>query len=102
MRSVANVALIYRKKIASDAFLASGAIFLGGAIRFLQERNGQTSHHDTYHRHQLDEDIERWTRGILEWVAYGIAYNRSLMILTTLASEVALLYHLLGIVPGTT
>lgn len=49
MRSVANVALIYRKKIASDAFLASGAIFLGGAIRFLQERNGQTSHHDTYH-----------------------------------------------------
>ena len=37
----------------------------------LQEGNGQTCHHDTYHRHQLDEDIERWTRGILERITHG-------------------------------
>ena len=51
---------------------------------------------------QLDEDIERWTRGILKRITHGITHNRCLVILTTLASETALFYHLLGIIPDTT
>ena len=43
---------------------------------FLQEGDGEACHHDAYHRHQLDEDIQRWAGGILERVAYRIAYYR--------------------------
>ena len=46
-------------------FLHRGLFFLGNAIRFLQERNGKTCHDDTYHRHQLDEDIERLPSSII-------------------------------------
>ncbi len=70
------MALIYRKKIAPDAFLALGAIFLGGAIRFLQECNCQSSHNDAHHRHQFDEDVKRRTRGVFERVANRVANDR--------------------------
>ena len=43
---------------------------------FLQEGDGEACHYDAYHRHQLDEDIQRWAGGILERVAYRIAYYR--------------------------
>ena len=65
----------------------------------LQERNGQTRHHDAYHRHQLDEDVEGWTGGVLEGVAYGVAYDGGFVVVAALAFEVAFFYHLLGVVP---
>ena len=43
---------------------------------FLQEGDGEACHYDAYHRHQLDEDIQRWAGGVLERVAYRIAYYR--------------------------
>ena len=43
---------------------------------FLQEGDGEACHHDAYHRHQLDEDVQRWAGGVLERVAYRIAYYR--------------------------
>ena len=43
---------------------------------FLKKGDGEASHHDAYHRHQLDEDVQRWAGGILERVANRIANNR--------------------------
>ena len=31
--------------------------------------NGEAGHDDAYHRHELDEDVERGTAGVLEGVA---------------------------------
>lgn len=65
----------------------------------LQYGDGQSSHYDAYHRHQLDEDVERRTGGVLEGVAYGVAYDGGLVVVAALAFEVAFFYHLLGVVP---
>ena len=43
---------------------------------FLKKGDGEASHHDAYHRHQLDEDVQRWAGDILERVANRIANNR--------------------------
>ena len=67
----------------------------------LHEGDCESCHHDAHHRHQLDEDIERRTGCILEWVAHGVANDTSLMGKRALASEGTFLDVLLGIVPGT-
>ena len=56
---------------------------------------------DGHHAHELDEDVERRTGCVLEGVAYGIAYDGSLMGIRALAAEITFLDILLGIVPGT-
>src|SRR5690606_35749091 len=53
-------------------------------------------------RNHLDQNVQRRTGGILEWIAYGIADNGSLVSgrAFELALYQALLDELLGIVPG--
>ena len=55
-----------------------------------------------HNAHQLDQDVERRTTGILEGVAYGVANHSCLVIVGTLAAHLASFDILLGIVPGTT
>ena len=64
-------------------------------------RHRKARHDDRHHRHQLDEDIERRTRRVLEGIAHRIAHDRRLVAVGALAAEVALLDHLLGVVPRT-
>ena len=52
------------------------------------------------HAHELDKDIERRAAGVLEGIAHGVAYDRCVMALGVLASEMALLDVFLGVVPG--
>ena len=65
----------------------------------LQESNRQSCHHDADHRHQFDEDVERRTGSVFEWVAHGVANDGGLVVLAAFAAEVSFLNHLLGIVP---
>src|SRR5690606_23401711 len=50
--------------------------------------------------HHLDQQVEGWSRGVLEWISNSVADNRSVVSLGTLAAEsVFELNVLLGIVP---
>lgn len=69
-------------------------------IRIKWKRDRKPRHHDRDHRHQFDENVERRTRRILEGIADRIAHDRGPVAVGTLAAEVPLLDHLLGIVPG--
>ena len=62
----------------------------------------ETCHHDADHGHQFDEDVQRRTRSVLEWVTHGVAYDCRLMVVRAFATEVAFFNILLGIVPSTT
>ena len=64
------------------------------------EGDRKPRHHDRDHRHQFDENVERRTRRILEGIADRIAHDRGPVAVGTLAAEVPLLDHLLGVVPG--
>ena len=55
----------------------------------LQERDGQSGHDDAHHRHELDEDVKRRARGVLERVAHGVAHDCGLVVLAAFALEVA-------------
>ena len=59
----------------------------------------QTRHDDRNHRHELDKDIQRRARRILERIAHRVADDGRLVAVGALAAEVALLDHLLGVVP---
>jgi len=59
--------------------------------------------------HELDENVQRWTRGILKWVTNGITSNSSLVSIGSLSEsfsifvlEMSGLDVLLGVIPGTT
>ena len=60
-----------------------------------QHRRDQQAHDS----HYVDQDVHRGTRGILEWIADGVACHRRVMRLRILAPVVPLLHVLLGIVP---
>ena len=64
------------------------------------ERDGQSGYDDRDHAHQLDQDVQRRARRILERVAHRVAYDRSLVVVRSLAAEVALLDEFLCVVPG--
>lgn len=51
----------------------------------LEER----SKYEGFHSHQLDEDVERWTRSVLQRVTNCIADHSSLMTVRTLSAELA-------------
>ena len=68
---------------------------------FLDEQNGESCHHNADHRHQFNEDVKGWTRGIFEGVTNGVAHDGSLVSERALATKVAFLDHLLGIIPRT-
>ena len=57
---------------------------------------------DVVDEHDTVLHNDRRTRGILEWIAYGVTHDGSLVACRTLAAEVAFLDILLGIVPRTT
>ena len=81
-------------------------LFISKILIFTSQKSGleqdsHSCHHDGNHRHQLNQNIQRRPGGILERVAYGISYHSSVMRRGVLASEVAFLYELLRIVPGT-
>ena len=40
---------------------------------------GQAGHHNTHHRHELDEDVEARAGGVLKWVAHGVAHYGGLV-----------------------
>ena len=63
------------------------------------ERDGQSGYDDRDHAHQLDQDVQRRARRILERVAHRVAYDRSLVVVRSLAAEVALLDEFLRVVP---
>ena len=64
------------------------------------ERDGQSGYDDRDHAHQLDQDVQRRARRILERVAHRVADDRSLVVVRSLAAEVALLDEFLRVVPG--
>ena len=64
-------------------------------------RHGQPRHDDGHHAHQLDEDVEARAGGVLERVAYGVAYDSGFVYLAAFAAEVAFLDIFLGVVPCT-
>ena len=51
-------------------------------------------------RHELDQDVERRTGGVLEGIADRVADDRSLVGVAALAAHVATFDTLLGVVPG--
>ena len=50
---------------------------------------------------ELDEDVQGGSRGVLERIPHGVSHHGGLVGVGALASQVALLNVLLGIVPGT-
>ena len=67
----------------------------------LDEQDGQSSHHDAYHRHELNKDVERRSAGVFEGVANCVANDSSFMGKRTFTTKIAFLNHFLGIVPCT-
>ena len=63
------------------------------------ERRREDKGHDS---HQLHENVEGRTRGILERITDRVADDTGLVGARSLATEVALLNVLLGVIPGTT
>ena len=63
---------------------------------------------------EFDEDVDGWTRGVLERISNGVSYNRGSMLSVTLSDEFALvilgvfasklssLDEFLAVVPSTT
>ena len=41
--------------------------------RLLHTGDGQSGHDNAHHRHEFDQDVERGTRSVLEWITDGIA-----------------------------
>ena len=62
----------------------------------------QAREHHRDHADQLDEDVQGGTRGVLERIADGVADDARLVGIRALATELAGLDVLLGVVPGTT
>ena len=60
----------------------------------------QGREHDGYHGQQLDQDVDGRSGGILERIAYRIAYNRRFVGIASLTAVLAALDVFLGIVPG--
>merc|ERR1712187_1071176 len=48
------------------------------AVGIGMSRNG-AAEHKTQNRRQLHHDVKRWPRGILQWVAHGVASDRILV-----------------------
>lgn len=63
--------------------------------------HGKSGHDNAYHRHKFYKDVERRTRRVLEGIAHSVAYDSRLVARRAFTAEIALLYHLLGIVPRT-
>mmetsp|Transcript_33142 Transcript_33142/g.55543 ORF Transcript_33142/g.55543 Transcript_33142/m.55543 type:complete len:789 (-) Transcript_33142:223-2589(-) len=59
-----------------------------------QRRNGKG-----YHRHKLDQDVQRRARGIFERITHSVAHNACLALFRLLDAE--LLAELLAVIPGT-
>ena len=57
--------------------------------------------HQRNDRHDLEENVHRRAGGVLEGITHGVADDRSLVRVGTLAAVVAGLDVLLGVVPGT-
>ena len=64
------------------------------------EQNGQSSHDDRDHAHQLDQDVQRRAAGILERIADRVAHDGRLVGRGVLAAEIPFFHIFLGIVPG--
>ena len=50
--------------------------------------------------HNIDQNVHRWAGCILEGVAHGVTDNNRSVGLGTLATQIAFLDKLLGIIPG--
>ena len=72
------------------------------SLSVLNEQNGKSCHHNTNHRHQLDEDIEGRTRGVFEGIANRITNDGGFVSEGALTSEMTFFNHLLGIIPSST
>ena len=59
----------------------------------------QSRHHDRYHAHQLDKDIQTRAGSVFERIANRIADNGCLMRLATLAAVVSFLDEFLCVIP---
>ncbi|CAB4643668.1 unannotated protein [freshwater metagenome] len=59
-------------------------------------------HQQRHKVHHLDERVECWASGVLEWIANRVADDSSLMGFRTLAAFVAIFDVLLGVVPCAT
>ena len=69
-------------------------------VQIAGEAQQHRSQHQGDHAHQLDENVHGRTRGVLEGVTNGVAHDRGLVVVTTLAAKMAFLDVLLGVVPG--
>src|SRR5690554_5774999 len=56
--------------------------------------------HQTQNGRQLDQDVQRWTGGVLERVAYCVTDDCSLVYLRPLAAKIARLDVFFGVIPG--
>ena len=65
-------------------------------------RYSKSCHHNTYHAHQLNQNVEAGARSILKGVTNGVANDGSFVCRTTLATKVAFFNEFLCVVPCAT
>ena len=63
------------KPLDNHLYCRGVSLFFVFIFQPLQYGDGQACHYYAYHRHQLDEDVEGGAGGVLEGIAYGVAYD---------------------------
>ena len=91
-------------KIRRARFSRHGVVHSDGTVS--AQQSGQVTVHDQRGEHdgdrgaQLDQDVQRWTGGVLERVTHGVADDGGLVAVRALATVTAALDGLLGIILG--